>query len=121
MDYGYDAAARLIYINQPGTSDCNGPNCDPSVDPNVSYSPNGDLYQQTMTYNGLDIEEIEMLNDCNLNNIRNRYAYDKLHRVTSQTNLAFAGGSGVVNTSYSYFLNGDIETVTRHAPQGKNP
>jgi RHS repeat-associated protein len=79
-------------------------------------SPNPDLFYEFLVYEGLDIKMIELGADCSVGYMRNIFSYDGNHRVTEMKNIFYnpLPVFDSYNTSYSYDLAGNINTITRN-------
>ncbi|MEM9820311.1 MAG: RHS repeat-associated core domain-containing protein [Bacteroidota bacterium] len=100
----------VVFVEQ----DCCTATIDPTVDGATSGN-NPDLYYQTMTYDGLDISQIQLGSGCQANKMVNDYSYDANHRITSMANTFFnPDATNAYSTTYSYDLAGNIKTLTRN-------
>lgn len=77
---------------------------------------NPDLYYQHMTYDGLDIAQIEIGSECSYGRMINNYRYDPLHRVINMDNILFTPDpySDAFSTSYTYDKAGNILSLSRN-------
>ena len=85
--------------------------------PNLGFpgSANTDLYYQTNTFDGLDIQSIEVAGDCAAGSMKYTYGYDLDHRVTSATHEILGANpvSNAYSTTYGYDPAGNIQNLTR--------
>lgn len=88
--------------------------------PQLAYSPNPSLFYEKLTYDGIDIDQIDMSLDCNLGMLRNVYAYDGDHRILEQANtlLGTVHIPDAYSTSYTYDPAGNIQTLNRRGFTG---
>ncbi|MBK7337004.1 MAG: hypothetical protein IPJ00_12915 [Saprospirales bacterium] len=84
------------------------------LEPVLSQNP--DLFYESITYNGLDITQIEIGSDCASGLMRNNFTYDANHRVTQMINTFFNPDPlvGSYNTNYEYDLAGNILSLHRN-------
>ena len=75
-----------------------------------------DLFFERITYDGLDISNIDMMGSCSAGLIKNRYRYDADHRVTQVDNTLFTPQmiEGAFSSSYTYDPAGNIKTLKRN-------
>lgn len=101
--------------------------CDPELIPTgvggippIAHSPNPGLFYEKITYDGIDINQIDMSLDCNLGLVRNDYTYDGDHRITQQANtlLGTIKIPDAYSTSYGYDAAGNIQTLNRRGFTG---
>ncbi len=85
------------------------------------------LYDQTMSYDGLDIEYIEWQSSCT-DKQRYDFTYDFLHRVKNADHTTFESIDGTIQsilnrytTSYNYDAIGNITNLTRQGLTGFEP
>ncbi len=77
---------------------------------------NPDLFYQRLTFDGLNISQIEYYNGCTPGRIKNKYLYDADHRLIQTTNFMYTPTRVQDNysSSYSYDLAGNLLTLTRN-------
>ena len=84
--------------------------------PVIGGPQNPDLFYEELTYDGLDVEKIEMIGSCSAGLIINRYKYDADHRVKEVHNTLFTPEKidDAFSTSYTYDLAGNILSLKRN-------
>ncbi len=99
---------------------CAAPEIDPDMDPSFDGLPilfDTDLYYQSINYDGINISNIDIANDCEMGFYRNQYSYDNLHRLKSVQNNLFASGGNfedAYSSNYSYDPVGNIMSIERN-------